>query len=108
MKDYDKNEGSSYIHYWDGYSLHGWAMLLKLPVNHFQWIEDASQFNENFIKIYYEENDKGYFFEVDVHYIKKINKCNEKYNKALKWTRKSYYTRMTPEAKYKSIHGEGL
>ena len=61
MKDYDKNEGSSYIHYWDGYSLHGWAMLLKLPVNHFQWIEDTSRFNENFIKIYCEEMIKDIF-----------------------------------------------
>ena len=77
MKDYDKNEGSSYIHYWDGYSLHGWAMLLKLPVNHFQWIEDTSRFNENFIKIYCEENDKGYFFEVDVHYTKILRELHD-------------------------------
>ena len=30
-----------------------------------------SQFNEDFIKNYNEENDKGYFPEVDVHYTEK-------------------------------------
>ena len=32
-------------------------MSQKLPVNHFEWIEDTSQFNEDFIKEYYKEND---------------------------------------------------
>ena len=33
-------------------------MPQKLLVNNFEWIEDTSQFNENFIKDYNEENDK--------------------------------------------------
>ena len=41
-------------------------MSQKLPVNDFEWIKDTSQFNEDFIKIYNEESDEGYFFEVDV------------------------------------------
>ena len=41
-------------------------MSQKLPVNHFEWIEDTCQFNEDFIKIYNEENDEGYFLEVDL------------------------------------------
>ena len=44
-------------------------MLQKLPVNNFEWIENTSQFNEDFIKIYNEESDEGYFLEVDVQYI---------------------------------------
>ena len=32
----------------------------------FEWIKDTSQFNEDFIKNYREESDKGYFLEVDV------------------------------------------
>ena len=41
-------------------------MLQKLPVYNFEWIEDISQFNEDFIKNYNEDNDEGYFLEVDV------------------------------------------
>ena len=33
-------------------------MPQKLLVNNFEWIEDTSQFNKNFIKDYNEENDK--------------------------------------------------
>ena len=33
-------------------------MPQKLLLNNFEWIEDTSQFNENFIKDYNEENDK--------------------------------------------------
>ena len=41
-------------------------MSQKLPVNKFEWIEDTSQFNEDFIKNYNEESDEGYFLEIDV------------------------------------------
>ena len=68
MKDYDKNKESSYLQYWDGNDLYGWAMLRKLPVNNYEWIEDTYQFNEDFIKNYNEENDEGYFLEVHVQY----------------------------------------
>ena len=45
-------------------------MSLKLPVNGFEWVEDLSQFKEDFIKNYDENSDKGYFLEVDVEYPK--------------------------------------
>ena len=48
MKDYDKNKESLYLQYWDVNSLYGLAMLQKFPVNNFEWIEDISQFNEDF------------------------------------------------------------
>ena len=44
----------------------------KLPVNNFEWIKDISQFNEDFIKNYSEESDKGCFLEVDVQYLEKL------------------------------------
>ena len=40
-----------YAKYWDANNLYGQAMLQQLPVNKFEWIEDTSQFNEDFIKL---------------------------------------------------------
>ena len=37
MKNYDKNEESSYIQYLDASSLYGWAMSQKLPLSGFKW-----------------------------------------------------------------------
>ena len=61
MKDYDKSKKSSYLNYWDVSNLYVLAMSQKLPVNNFEWIEETSQFNEDFIKNYNEENDERYF-----------------------------------------------
>ena len=66
MKDSDKNKESPYLEYWHVNNLNVSVMSQKLPVNHFEWIEDTCQFNEDFIKIYNEENDDGYFLEVDL------------------------------------------
>ena len=38
--------------------------------------EETSQFNEDFIKNYKEESDKGYFLEVDVQYSKKLHELH--------------------------------
>ena len=48
-------------------------MSQKLPVNYFEWIENTSQFNKDFIKNYNEESDKGYFFEVGVQYPEQLH-----------------------------------
>ena len=57
MKDYDKNKESSYLKYWDVNNLYGRTSSQKYPVNKFEWIEETSQFNEDFIKNYNEESD---------------------------------------------------
>ena len=49
-------------------------MSQKLPVNDFKWIEDTSKINEEFIKNYDENNDKGYILEVDAKYPKRLHK----------------------------------
>ena len=72
MKNYDKNNESSYIEYLDANNLYGWAMSQKLPVNGFKWENDLSRFNENFIKNYNENSDVGYFLEVDIEYPKQL------------------------------------
>ena len=51
-------------------------MSQKLPVHKFKWIEDTSQFDEDFIKSYNEESDEGYFLEVDVQYPEKLQKLH--------------------------------
>ena len=73
MKDYDKKKESSYLKYWHVSNFYGWAMSQKLPVNKFEWIEDTSQFNEDFIKKYNEESDEEYFLEVDFQYPEKLH-----------------------------------
>ena len=61
-------------------------MSQKLPVINFEWTKDTSQFNENFIKNYNKERDKGYFLEVDVKYFEKLH---ELINCLLFFTRKN-------------------
>ena len=93
MKNYDKNKESSYIQYLDANNLYGWAMSQKLPVDGFKWKKNMLEFNEEFIKNYDEDSDKGYILEVDAEYPKnlshlhsdlrflsetiKINKCSK-------------------------------
>ena len=55
MKNYDKNEESN------------------LPVNDFKWVDDTSRINEEFIKNYDDNIDKGYILEVDVKYLRKLH-----------------------------------
>ena len=53
-------------------NLYDGAMSGKLPVNNFEWIEDTSSFNEDFIKNYNGESDEGDSLEVDIQYPEKI------------------------------------
>ena len=45
-------------------------------VTAFGWIENTSQFNEDFIKSCNEESDEGYFLEVDVQYPEKLHESH--------------------------------
>ena len=76
MKVYDKNKELLYLNYWDVNNLYCCAMSQKLPVNNFEWIEETSQFNEDFIKSYNEESDEENFLEVDVQYPKELYKLH--------------------------------
>ena len=45
-------------------------MSQKLPVNNFEWINNISQFNEDFIKNYNEKSDEEYRLEIDAIILK--------------------------------------
>ena len=49
---------------------------MPLSVNKTEWIKDASQFNEDFLKNYNEESDEEYFLEVDVQYPENVNELH--------------------------------
>ena len=74
MKDFDKNKESQYLKYQGGNNLYGWAMSQKLPVDDFEQVADTSQSNKDFIKSYNEENDEGYFLEIDIQYSKNLHR----------------------------------
>ena len=73
MNNYYKNKESSYIQYLDANNLYGWAMSQKLRVNGFKWIKNVTEIDEKFIKNYNEDSDKGYIFEVDVKYPRRLH-----------------------------------
>ena len=68
-------------------------MSEPLLVDGFDWVKDLSKIDEDFIKNYDEDSDKGYILEVDVKYLQslhdlhsdlpylpermKIDKCNK-------------------------------
>ena len=80
----DNNEESSYIQYLAANNIYGWAMSKKLPTNGFKWIDNNETaepsakhiINEDFIKNYNENNDKGYNLEVDVKYSKRLHELH--------------------------------
>ena len=73
MKNYDKNNESSYIEYLDA-NLYGWVMSQKCSLKGFKWVNKnkLSEFNESFIKKYDEDSSKWYFLEVDFDYPKEL------------------------------------
>ena len=73
MKIYDNNNESSDITYMDANDLYGYAMSKKLPVYGFEWVEDLSTIDEDFIKNYNDVSDVGYFIEADVEYPKEVH-----------------------------------
>ena len=84
MKNYNNNEESSYIQYLDTNKLYGWAMSKKLPVNGFKWLDTSetsalarsNKINEEFLKNYNKNDNKGYILEVDIKYLKRLHKLH--------------------------------
>ena len=43
-------------------------MSQRSPLGGFKWVEETSQFNDDFIKSYNDDSDKGHFLKVQVLY----------------------------------------
>ncbi|XP_063392461.1 uncharacterized protein LOC134677958 [Cydia fagiglandana] len=67
LKNYDSDKPSNYIVYLDANNLYGWAMSQYLPVGGFRWLSEEETINFDMTKLC-PENEKGYFFEVDLEY----------------------------------------
>ena len=76
MKNYDKNQESSYLEYLHSNNFYGQSICEKLPVNGFKWVTKLDKFNEDFIKNYNEDGDVGYFLDVDIEYPKNLHKMH--------------------------------
>ena len=48
-------------------------MSEKLPVDGFEWVDDISEIDENFIKNYDEDSNVAYFIKADIKYPKKLH-----------------------------------
>ena len=53
--------------------MYGWTLSQKLSLRGFKWVEETSQFIEDFIKSYNDDSDNGYFLEVNVQYTKNLH-----------------------------------
>ena len=73
MKDYDENKDDSFLLHTDYNNLYEKVMSEKSPVDGFEWIEDTSEIDENFIKNYDEDSDVGYFIKADIQYQKELD-----------------------------------
>ena len=73
MKEYNKDEEESFLQYNDANNLCGFTMLEPLTIDGLEWMKDLSKIDEDFIKNYGENNDKGYILEADVEYPKNLH-----------------------------------
>ena len=77
-------------------NLYCWAMSQNLPINNFDWIKDTSQFNENFIKIYNEESDKGYFNKAVIEYLENLHELHNEFTRKNKnWKSRKACSKIT-------------
>ena len=52
--------------------------------SNFEWVEDTSSFNEDFMKNYNKETNEGCFLQVNVQYLYKLHELHNNYHFYLK------------------------
>ena len=88
VKGYDSSLGKSFITYWDVNNLYGNAMLMYLPYDEFEWLNDDEIDNIDFNCVS-SESDVGYILEVDLEYPSKLHELHNDYPLAPKKMRVS-------------------
>ena len=76
MEDYDNDTISSYLTYPGANNLYGLAMCMKLPYGNLRW-SNCIKTTDDVMK--YEDNDVGYFLDVDLHYPKHLHDYHKDY-----------------------------
>ena len=79
MKNFNPNEAVKYLMYLDANNLYGWAMIQKLPLGGFRWVDDLSIFTEDYCKNIDVEGDSGYMLEVDLEYPTELHDTHNDY-----------------------------
>lgn len=83
LEDFDPNESSSFLMYFDVNNLYGWAMIQPLPISNFEWLEVDNGSNVNEIKEMIEntsdDSDIGYMLEVDLIYPQHLHDLHNDY-----------------------------
>ena len=73
-KNFNKNTNeATVINDYDTNNFYGYAMLEKLPLHSYSWVNDISTIDKNFV-INYNNGDYGYILEVDAEYLKKYTR----------------------------------
>ena len=84
MKNYNPGKETTFIQYLDANNLYGWAMSQNLPTHGFKWMKNITK--EKVMDILDKANHsmsnrgrKGYIFEVDLEYPKKLWETHNDY-----------------------------
>ena len=72
MKNFNENEETKYIMYWDVNNLYGFAMEKPLPKGGFRWLNECEMKDLNLDQLT-EDSPKGYLYEVDLEYPEEIH-----------------------------------
>nr|DAC81368.1 TPA_asm: PolB [Orchesella springtail adintovirus] len=104
MPDYDASKPSTFISYLDKNNLYPTVMTYKLPLCDFEWVEgqeleEISRGGKGFITSLEDDDDYGYFFEVDLCFPPETHELFNAFPPA-PYKRSVDYTELSPLQQY--------
>ena len=80
-EQWDPKKKQKYIFMVDCTNQYGWSMMQYLPVDGFKWVDHQLSTQEwvEFINNQNDEQEKGYFFEVDLNYPEQLHILHDQY-----------------------------